>query len=73
MADHLSRKGGPLAVTDANLLLGRLLPEYFPAIFGPEENLPLDIESTRKLFKKLAVQVHDETGQAMSPEDVALG
>ncbi|KAJ3545497.1 hypothetical protein NM208_g2479 [Fusarium decemcellulare] len=36
------RKGGPLTVTDANLFLGRLIPEYFPSIFGPDENQPLD-------------------------------
>jgi 5-oxoprolinase (ATP-hydrolysing) len=60
-------------VTDANLLLGRLLPEYFPAIFGPQENLPLDIEATRKLFNAMAAQVKEETGQDMRSEEVALG
>ena len=38
------RKGGSLAITDANLLLGRLIPEFFPKIFGPAENEPLDYE-----------------------------
>jgi 5-oxoprolinase (ATP-hydrolysing) len=40
------KNGGMLAVTDANLLLGRLLPDYFPKIFGPNENEPLDYSST---------------------------
>ena len=38
------RKGGHLAVTDANAALGRVLPEYFPKIFGPNEDQPLDVE-----------------------------
>lgn len=66
-------KGGPLAVTDANLILGRLLPQYFPAIFGPNENEPLDIEATRKSFEIMARQVKEETGKDMSVEDIALG
>ena len=49
--------GGPLAVTDANLVLGRLLPEYFPKIFGENEDQPLDSEATRKAFKKLTKEV----------------
>jgi 5-oxoprolinase (ATP-hydrolysing) len=38
------RKGGPLTVTDANLFLGRLRPEYFPKIFGPDQNQALGME-----------------------------
>lgn len=60
-------------MTDANLLLGRLLPEYFPSIFGPKENEPLDMKATRALFERMAVQVKRETGKDMSPEDIALG
>lgn len=67
------RKGGPLTVTDANLFLGRLLPEYFPKIFGPHENEPLDVEITRKKFQELANQINHETGIKKSPEDIALG
>lgn len=48
------RKGGPLAVTDANLLLGRIVPEEFPHIFGPKEDEPLDVEATRRAFQALA-------------------
>lgn len=67
------RKGGPLTITDANLLLGRLLPEYFPKIFGPRENEPLGVEVTRAAFAKLATEINTETGKDMSVEDIALG
>ncbi|KAG7087286.1 hypothetical protein E1B28_013264 [Marasmius oreades] len=56
------RKGGPLAVTDANLLLGRLIPDYFPKIFGPSEKEPLDIEASRDAFKTVVKQVNEEYG-----------
>ncbi|KAL2845258.1 Hydantoinase B/oxoprolinase-domain-containing protein [Aspergillus pseudoustus] len=67
------RKGGPLTVTDANLFLGRLLPEYFPKIFGPNENEPLDVEIVRQRFTDLAEQINNETGQSKTPEEIALG
>lgn len=51
------KKGGPLAVTDANLALGRLLPEYFPKIFGKNENEPLDKSCTVAAFEKLTGEV----------------
>lgn len=51
------KKGGPLTVTDANLTLGRLLPEYFPRIFGPQENEPLDISRTLSMFTTLTYEV----------------
>lgn len=63
------RNGGPLAVTDANVMLGKLLPEHFPAIFGPEQNLPLDVETVREGFVALAAEI----GDGRSPEDVADG
>ncbi|KAL9974393.1 hypothetical protein ACROYT_G011417 [Oculina patagonica] len=53
------RKGGPLAVTDANLVLGRILPEFFPKIFGKNEDLPLDLEGSWSAFKKLTEQVNE--------------
>ena len=52
------RKGGPLTITDANLLLGRLLPNHFPKIFGPDENEELDKNGTLEAFKALADEVH---------------
>ena len=54
---HLYRKGGPLTVTDANLALGRLLPEYFPKIFGEDEMQPLDKQATLNAFAELTDEV----------------
>ncbi|RFU30411.1 hypothetical protein B7463_g5922, partial [Scytalidium lignicola] len=68
------RKGGPLTITDANLFLGRLVPEYFPHIFGENENEPLDTTASKKLFENLCVEVNaglDST--RLTPEEVALG
>ena len=71
------RKNGHLSVTDANLLLGRLQAAYFPRIFGPGENLPLDREAVECAFDKLAREINcDPTNyrrQDISPEEVALG
>lgn len=53
------RRGGPLTVTDANVMLGKLRPEFFPAIFGPNGDLPLDVESVRQKFETLAVEIGD--------------
>jgi len=50
-------RGGPLAVTDANVLTGRLRPEFFPAIFGPEGNKPLDLPATQAKFAALAADI----------------
>ncbi|XP_078086332.1 5-oxoprolinase isoform X2 [Mustelus asterias] len=80
------RKGGPLTITDANLCLGRLLPDYFPKIFGATEDQPLWREGTLEGFQKVAEQVNaflrDQSrdgedkgsGQSqMTVEEVALG
>ncbi|KAJ5602593.1 Hydantoinase B/oxoprolinase-domain-containing protein [Penicillium hordei] len=68
------RKGGPLTVTDANLFLGRLLPQYFPKIFGPNEDQPLDCEVTKKLFQQLTDKINKDNGdRPLTPEQVALG
>ena len=71
------RKGGPLTVTDANLFLGRLLPEYFPKIFGPNEDQPLDTEITARRFAELTAVINKEQKAKghveFTPEDVALG
>ncbi|MEZ5938392.1 MAG: hydantoinase B/oxoprolinase family protein [Hyphomonadaceae bacterium] len=67
------RRGGPLTVTDCNVLLGRVQPDFFPAIFGPEANQRLDVEAVRNGFRDLCDQVKAATGRAMTPEDAALG
>jgi 5-oxoprolinase (ATP-hydrolysing) len=67
------RKGGPATVTDANLYLGRLLPEFFPKIFGKNEDEGLDPEASRKVLQELADQVNQETGKNMTADEVAYG
>ncbi|MGE3851820.1 MAG: hydantoinase B/oxoprolinase family protein, partial [Planctomycetota bacterium] len=67
------RNGGPLCVTDANLLLGRLQPAFFPAIFGPDANQPLDLDIVREKFAALAEGVSAELGAPWSPEQLAEG
>jgi 5-oxoprolinase (ATP-hydrolysing) len=67
------RRGGPLAVTDANLMLGKLDPDFFPAIFGPGQDKPLDRASVEARFAALARDVSAATGEARSPEQVADG
>ena len=62
-----------MTVTDANLFLGRLLPEFFPKIFGEKEDEPLDMEATAKLFKELTDEINSDRDQKMSPEEVACG
>jgi 5-oxoprolinase (ATP-hydrolysing) len=63
------RRGGPLAVTDANVMVGKLIPSYFPAIFGPGQDQPLDVATVREKFAALAAEV----GDGRSPEEVADG
>ncbi|KAF7560877.1 hypothetical protein G7046_g3252 [Stylonectria norvegica] len=67
------RKGGPATVTDANLFLGRLLPEFFPKIFGKNEDEGLDAEASRKVLQELADQVNNETGKNLTADEVAYG
>lgn len=67
------RKGGPATVTDANLYLGRLLPEFFPKIFGKNEDEGLDVEASKKVLQELTKQVNQETGKNMSVDEVAYG
>lgn len=71
------RKGGPLTVTDANLFVGRLLPQYFPKVFGPNENEPLNREVTAQKFQALTEEINEErcrNNQApFSAEEVAMG
>ncbi|HEV3185823.1 MAG TPA: hydantoinase B/oxoprolinase family protein, partial [Xanthobacteraceae bacterium] len=63
------RRGGPLAVTDANVMVGKLMPDFFPRIFGPRQEQPLDAAAVRTAFADLAAQV----GDGRSPEEVADG
>ncbi|KAG7842730.1 hypothetical protein KL941_004760 [Ogataea angusta] len=68
------KKGGPLTVTDANLFTGRILPEFFPKIFGPGENEPLDYAITKKKFEHLAHIINrDNPGFPKTAYEIALG
>ncbi|MDI3313383.1 MAG: hydantoinase B/oxoprolinase family protein [Mycobacterium sp.] len=67
------RSGGPLTVTDANVMLGRIQPAHFPAVFGPDGDQPLDDEIVRRRFRQLAADIRDQTGDERSPEQVAEG
>ncbi|KAG9556318.1 hydantoinase B/oxoprolinase, partial [Aureobasidium melanogenum] len=68
------RKDGPLTITDANLFLGRLLPDFFPKIFGKNEDEGLDPEASKKLFEELTTKINQEVkDKNMSADEVAYG
>ncbi|MEW2553565.1 hydantoinase B/oxoprolinase family protein [Streptomyces zhihengii] len=67
------RRGGPLTVTDANVMLGRIQPDHFPAVFGPRGDQPLDARTVRERFTRLAAETGRATGTARTPEQVAAG
>ncbi|MBO6686662.1 MAG: hydantoinase B/oxoprolinase family protein, partial [Parvibaculum sp.] len=63
------RRGGPLTVTDANVMLGKLQPDLFPPVFGPKQNEPLDAGAVRRGFGELA----DHIGGERTPDEIAEG
>ena len=65
--------GGPLTITDCNVVLGRLRPEFFPAVFGPDADQPLDTGAVGRLFDGLAGEVASATGSPTTPEQLAEG
>ncbi|MGV0759062.1 hydantoinase B/oxoprolinase family protein [Tistrella mobilis] len=67
------RRGGPLAVTDCNVMVGKVRPEYFPRIFGPEGDQPLDAGAVRAAFEALADRIETATGERRAPEAIADG
>ncbi|MFF2202891.1 hydantoinase B/oxoprolinase family protein [Streptomyces sp. NPDC058145] len=67
------RAGGPLTVTDANVMLGRIPPAHFPAVFGPDGDQPLDAAVVRDRFTALAHEIRERTGDDRTPEQVAEG
>lgn len=67
------RRGGPLTVTDANILLGRIQPSAFPPVFGPDQDQPLDLDAVHTGFDRMGREVEAETGLARSPEELAAG
>ena len=67
------RRGGPLTVTDCNVMLGKLQPGFFPHVFGPQADQPLDAEVTRRHFEALSREIARATGDHRSPVEVADG
>jgi 5-oxoprolinase (ATP-hydrolysing) len=67
------RRGGPLAVTDCNVFLGKLQPQHFPKVFGPNGREPLDVAATQAGFAALTAEINAMAGTRYSPEHVAEG
>jgi 5-oxoprolinase (ATP-hydrolysing) len=67
------RRGGPLAVTDANVMVGKIQPAHFPQVFGPNADEALDREVVVARFGALAAEIERATGAKRSPEEVAEG
>lgn len=62
-----------MAVTDANLLLGRLIPDYFPKIFGKHEDEGLDVDASRTAFQKLAEQINENQEVPIELDEIVYG
>ena len=67
------RRGGPLTVTDCNVMVGKIQPAFFPKVFGRGANEALDDDVVREKFAALAMEIEDATGRALSPEQLADG
>ncbi|MDQ2694990.1 MAG: 5-oxoprolinase, partial [Pseudomonadota bacterium] len=67
------RRNGPLTVTDCNVMVGKLQPEYFPRLFGADQRQPLDAAVVAEKFAALAAQIHDRTATAITPQALADG
>jgi 5-oxoprolinase (ATP-hydrolysing) len=67
------RNDGPLSLTDANLVLGRIIPEYFPRLFGKGEDQPLSTTASKNAFQNLRDNIHSQTSKKRSLEEMAYG
>jgi 5-oxoprolinase (ATP-hydrolysing) len=67
------RRNGPLTVTDCNVMLGRLNPDFFPKVFGPNGDQPIDRAIVAEKFGALAAEISKATGEQRTPEAVAEG
>ena len=67
------RRGGPLTVTDCNVLVGKIDPDLFPRVFGPRGDLPLDIDLVRSQFASLASELATQSGHVRTAEEIADG
>ncbi|QIE26191.1 Hydantoinase B/oxoprolinase (plasmid) [Caballeronia sp. SBC1] len=67
------RRGGPLTVTDCNVMTGKISARWFPHVFGPDGDLPLDADVVQRKFAEVAAAVETATGVARTPEEIAEG
>jgi len=67
------RRGGPLTVTDCNVMLGKIQADFFPNVFGPGADQPLDPQVVADKFRELAERIREDTGDERSPVEVADG
>ncbi len=67
------RRGGPLAVTDCNVMLGKLNPDYFPKVFGPNGDEPLSRDAVAEKFAALAAEIEASGREPMTVEAIAEG
>ena len=68
------RRGGPLTITDCNVMLGRIHPQHFPKVFGPNSDESLDRETVVAQFREMAAQIENSTeSEKVTPEEVAAG
>ena len=67
------RRGGPLCITDCNVMLGKIRPKYFPQVFGPQANESIDVKAVHKKFRALAEEIFHATGNSTSCEEIAKG
>jgi 5-oxoprolinase (ATP-hydrolysing) len=67
------RRGGPLTVTDCNVMVGKIQPQFFPKVFGPAADQPLDVQIVRDKFAVLATEIEKATGRRLTQEQVADG
>ena len=67
------RRGGPLTVTDCNVMTGKISARWFPHVFGPDGDLPLDTDVVQRKFAEVAAAVEAATGVARTPEEIAEG
>ncbi|MFQ5756712.1 MAG: hydantoinase B/oxoprolinase family protein [Acidiferrobacterales bacterium] len=67
------RRGGPLTLTDCNVMLGKIVPSFFPHVFGPNADLPVDASMVHKSFSRLAAEIAAAIGDTRTPQQVAHG
>lgn len=60
-------------MTDANLLLGRLIPDYFPKIFGKSEKEPLDVDASKSAFEKLVEEINQSHEKKLTFDEIVYG